>query len=215
MSTITYTAKREIEKTGYNKIGIDISAAAADDSFNAVSTVLSGLASNEWVLVAGFANAVNNGWFHLNSASTANKITQNTATNLITEVAGPSVTVTGYKRGYNQQYSIDFAPRALDRSAKIERKRSTALGGASETLFTRNDIFWNVDYGKINAAAMPQWREFLASVAGGESFMFDPYGSIAVPNAPVSVEWDNDSYSEERVGSSGLFAISFRVRVLP
>lgn len=215
MSTIRYTAKREIEKTGYNKIGVDISAAAADDSFNAVSTVLSGLADNDWVLVAGFANAANNGWFQANGASTATKITQDTTTALVTEAAGPSVTLTGYKRGLNQQYSIEFAPRALDRSAKIERQRRTALGGASETLFTRNDIFWNVEYAKISAAAMPQWREFLASVAGGESFTFDPNGSLAVPSAPVSVEWDNDSYTEERVGRSGLFAIGFKVRVLP
>src|SRR3954462_15452732 len=104
MASVTYTALRELESTGYAKGGSDISAAGTDDSFNATVTNLSGLNDNEWVNTSGFANAANNGWFQANGASTSTKISQDTTTSLVTEGAGASVSINGYKRGLGQTY---------------------------------------------------------------------------------------------------------------
>src|SRR5689334_13157847 len=76
MASVTYTALREIEPTGYAKTAGDLAAAPADDSFTATTTVLTGLLADQWVLVAGFAHADNNGWFQVLADSTASKVLQ-------------------------------------------------------------------------------------------------------------------------------------------
>lgn len=215
MSVIAYTAKREIEKLAYAKSGIDISAAAADDSFNGATTSLSGLANDEWIKVGGFANGANNGWFQANGASTSTKITQDTSTILVTEAAGPLVTIQGYRRGYGQSYSIEFTPRALERSGRIDRSRRTSLAGNRETLLNRIETFWNVNSGRLLESQIPQWREFLASVAAGETFSFDPYGTIAMPDNPLSVDLEDDDHTESRLGKTRRYIVALKLRVLP
>ena len=78
MGYLTYTALRDLETTGYLKTGSDISAAIADDSFNASVISLSGLLADQWAKVAGFVNAANNGFFQAKSNSTSGKIIQTT-----------------------------------------------------------------------------------------------------------------------------------------
>lgn len=215
MPVITYTAKRDIETTGYSKSGTDISANGTNDTFNSVSTVLTGLANDEWVKVAGFANAANNGWFQANGASAATQITQDTSIALVTEAAGPSITLVGYKRGLNQQYSYEFQAQELTRSAEIARRQSKSLSGVVETLRYRREGFWQVELTPIPKADLPRWREILHSVDGGEGFTFDPYGTIAVPDKPLSCDLVADSYVERRESYSSYFTIAFRVREVP
>lgn len=80
--------------TAFTLTATDISASTADDSFNSVaaafntSTILPGY----WIKVSGFANAANNGIFKVVSVTTAKIVV---AANLVTEAAGPSVTVKG------------------------------------------------------------------------------------------------------------------------
>lgn len=213
MPVITYTAKREIEKTGYSKTGTDISANGTNDTFNSVSTNLAGLANDEWVNVAGFANAANNGWFQANGASIATQITQDTSAVLVTEAAGPAIALTGYKRGLGQQYQIEFTARRLDRGVSVNRKTSRALGGAEEVLLLRRDVTWQIVTGRILDQAMPQWREFLASCEAGEGLTFDPYGTIAVPDQLVSCVLDRPDYSETRIGNIKRYTIAFSLRL--
>jgi len=223
MGAITYTALREFEPTGYSKAGTDISAAAADDSFNATSTVLTGLLDDEWALVAGFANAANNGWFQANGNSTSTKITQDTTTVLVTEAAGPSVSIKGYRRGLNQSYNLEFYTERVDRSVQVKRSQQQPLGGgAPEVLTFRRETFIDVTVlGPLGAllteVQILQWREFLASVEGGEVFTFDRYGTIALPVEAKSAMLASENYMEERVagvGGAGLYKLSFQVRLL-
>lgn len=80
--------------TVFSLTATDISADTADDSFNSVaaawntSTILPGY----WIKVSGFANAANNGIFKVVSVTTAKIVV---AANLVTEAAGPSITVKG------------------------------------------------------------------------------------------------------------------------
>lgn len=217
MAAITYTATRELEATGYAKNGTDISVAGGDDSFNAVSTVLSGLLAGQWVNTAGFANAANNGWFHINVNSLAAKITQDTTTSLVTELAGAAVTLTGYKRGYGQQYSMDFGVEQANRQFNDQKSVHQPIGGGQpETIFYRTDKLVMVRTGVIDEASLAQWREFMASVAGGETFTLDRYGSVASPvEAKVAIV-DTKSYTEEREGVNypGKYRIGFSARLL-
>lgn len=218
MSRITYTALREFEKT-IAVTSAGISAAAADDSFNSASG-LSGFLNDEWIFVSGFANAANNGWFQLNGNSSATKISQDTTTSLVTESAGPTVTIQGYKRGLNQSYDLEFYTERLDRSVQVSRSTKQPMGGgAPEVLLRRRDAFIDVSVigplgEPLTEEQIPQWREFLASVEGGEPFVFDRYGTVAVPVELLTVMLASESYAEERVASRRLYKLAFQVKVV-
>lgn len=212
MSKITYAALREIETTGYLKVGTDISADGTDDSFNSVSTDLSGLLDNQWLNVSGFTEAANNGWFQANGNSVAAKIIQDTSAALVTEAAGDTVTLRGYVRGYAQAYELEFFPSVLERDVKIIRKASRSLGGAMETLLQRRDVFFTLNTGPILEAALAQWREFIASVEGGEVFTFDPDGLPGIPDVPFSAVLDSARYEEDRLSTTGHYSIELVIR---
>ena len=226
MAAITYAALREFEPTGYSKTSDDISAAAADDSFNLIGSPapsLSGLLDNEWILVSGFATAANNGWFQANGASTSTKITQDTTTSLVNEGPGPTVSIVGYRRGLSQSYSLEFYTEVVTRGVKVKRSMQQPMGGgAPEVLTYRRETFVDVTVlGPLGAllteVQILQWREFLASVEGGETFTFDRYGTIAAPVEPKSAILATTDYSEDRVAgasNAGLYKLSFQVRLL-
>ena len=215
MSFFTYTALREFEPTGFNKTGVDISAAAGDDSFNATSTNLSGVLDNQWVLVAGFANAVNNGWFQANGNSTSAKITQDTSASLATEAAGPSVNIAGYYRGLGQSYNLEIGVERIDRSIKVDRSMQQPLGGgAPEVLFHSRVELVGVRTDFITEAQIKQWREFLASVEGGETFTFDRYGTVAAPVDPRTAMLESADYSEDRLRGKMTYQLSLKIRIL-
>src|SRR5678816_2434579 len=208
MAFISYTALREFEPTGFLVSSNDISAAAADDSFNLIGSPapsFSGLLDNEWILVSGFTTAANNGWFQANGASTSTKITQDTSTSLVNEGPGPVVSIIGYRRGLNQSYTLEFYSEKVDRSVNVKRSVKQPIGGgAPESLTYRRETFIDVTVlgplgALITESQMLQWREFLASVEGGEIFTFDRYGTFALPVESKSAILDSDSYSEERV----------------
>lgn len=142
---------------------------------------------------------------------------------LVTEAAGPTVTITGYKRGLGQSYNLEFYSERVDRSVQVKRSLQQPLGGgAPEVLTFRRETYVDlVVLGPLGAllteTQMLQWREFLASVEGGETFTFDRYGTIAAPVEAKTAMLASDDYTEERIagaGNAGLYKLSIRVRLL-
>lgn len=115
----------------------------------------------------------------------------------------------GHTAGTN--YSLDFGAEKLERSQKIIRKQNASLGRLRETIYHGRDQFWDVTTDYIDEADLPLWREWYASVAGGETFQFDAYGTIATPDDPVVVLLDSDTYRETRIGTLMTYQISFRI----
>ena len=213
MPVVTFTAKRSILRRGvYSVTSAAISAAAVDGSFNSASTDLSGLLAGDWVNTSGFANSANNDWFQLAANSTAAKI-DTTGTTIVDEAVGQTVVIVGYQHGYGQSYSIEFNADVLQPSYPARKNRVEALDGSADTFLFWNAKAWSVTASVIHNNDLPLWEEFLASVIGGESFTFDPNGTIAVPDAPVTVELDGD-YSIPRNGESFDFNPTFKVRVM-
>lgn len=213
MSAITYIAKRNIELNGFSASGIDISAATSDDSFNSVTTDLSGSLNDEWIYVTGFTETANNGWFQVNGTPTTTKIIQDTSS-LTTEAAGDAVVITGYKRGYGQSYSFDIATSSRNRSVQAKKTFSESLNGTRETLFNYHAEIWSITLAPVLIANMSQIREFLESCMGGESFTFDPYGTVAVPDDPKTAELDITSYNETEIDFTGYVRASFSIKVI-
>ena len=125
------------------------------------------------------------------------------------------VTVTGYMRGYGQSYGLDFNASALQRSTSVKRNVQQPIGGgAPEVLLNRSESTIDVTTQLLSDAQLLQWREILASVAAGEIFTFDPYGTIASPIEPHQAMLESEQYTEARLDVLMLYRISFTVRLL-
>lgn len=130
---------------------------------------------------------------------------------------------TEYVRALGGSYTLEFYSEKVDRSVKVKRSMQQPIGGgAPEVLTYRRETFVDVTVlGPLGAllteAQILQWREFLASVEGGETFTFDRYGTVAVPVEAKTAILASEDYTEERitgVGNAGLYKLSCQVRLL-
>lgn len=113
----------------------------------------------------------------------------------------------------NTTVDLDFMLEAHQREAKPVAKTQVALGGASETRRDRTDVFHSVTTSPVLEAAFDDFRQFLDSVDGGEPFTLDPYGTLASPVQPLTVERSDRGYKERRIQHRYLSA-TFTVRVI-
>jgi hypothetical protein len=212
MPSLTYTALRRLERLAFGVAAVtDISASTTDDSFNSTVTSLAGLVNGNWLLAAGFANAGNNGWHPVNASSSANKVT--VGTNLVTESAGATVSLTGYKRGSGQSYGLDFEAALIKPTTRAEKHRVITWGGRAESNLIRLDQEWEFRTLPIHQDDVGQWREIFASLAAGESFTLDPYGTLASPSGEqFQAELLTVQHVEARVGVSQYFTFDLKVR---
>lgn len=115
-------------------------------------------------------------------------------------------------RAVGTEYSLDLDVSRLDHSEMPDVTKTQSLSGNQETIYMRNDEFWDVTATNLVGADLPTMRNFIRSVKSGESFTFDAYGTIAVPDDPVTVIAD-PGLNEQRQSNSDYFNIPFRVRV--
>ena len=219
MSSITYTALRGIERVSFETLNQTTIAATSSGSPN-VSTftdsnspgTLAGLNDEEWIYVTGFTTAANNGWHQVSGASSANTIT---VTSILTaEVAGDTVTILGYLRGYGATYAMDVSSQVDDRSREVTKNMSVALDGTTETVTHRRQNFYNITSGYLDTTSTdyPQYVEFLESCESGEGFSFDRDGSVAVPDTLIPAYLEGNGYTEQRLENITGRRISFRIR---
>jgi len=208
---ISYQAKRGIVKVPFAVSSVDISAAVVDGSFNSASVDLSGLVDGNYVEVAGFSAAALNGWHLVSGASVANKIT--TSSVLVDEAVGASVTIQGYEHGYGTSYALEQIHTGDARfELGVIKEQVRARTGYAETLLKRIDKTWTVTTDWIAQADIVYWSEWIMSVAAGEFFTVDPYGTAAAPDNPVLVELLKSNFPFARVGTLSEFKLSFTVR---
>lgn len=126
------------------------------------------------------------------------------------------VTITGYKRGFGQSYNLEFKAEQVDRKVKFNRNEQRPIGGgAAEVLFRFSDPTVDVLTEILSESSqVPQFREFLASVAGGEVFTIDRYGTVAAPVDPRQAQLESVGYDEKRVMTTMQQRIPFTVRLL-
>lgn len=116
----------------------------------------------------------------------------------------------------NTQYSIDVGMRTInDDEEKHHRKQHRSLSGLTETWLHRIDRY-------ISFQTVPLYeghslyfdmREFLSSVAGGETFTVDPWGTVAAPNNPITCLLDGVSPAQ-RADTLRYKMFSFKARVI-
>jgi len=109
------------------------------------------------------------------------------------------------------EYSFEVPLLNFDREPLRKKSVSASLSGIRHTVLHRIDNFYKIKTAPIkNTTLLNQMREFIDSVAAGETFTIDAFGTIAAPNNPLSFEIDGD-YSESLVEISGFYSFSFRV----
>ena len=110
-------------------------------------------------------------------------------------------------------YQMDFSSTTLNQSLNIAGSRSVALDGTTEGVLDYVADVWGVTTAVVEAADLPQWYEFLASVAAAESFTFDAYGTSGSPDNAQTVILDGTP-SISRIDMLTKYQVTFNARVL-
>lgn len=109
-------------------------------------------------------------------------------------------------------YDYDYSLLTLDRSVKKKVETSTALDGSQETIIYNRVVIYSASF-RFNAADILQAREFMASIDGGEAFIFDELGTVAVPVNGINCRIEGVS-RERRVQKLTKFDVFLNFRVI-
>ena len=77
------------------------------------------------------------------------------------------------------EYQLECEMVQLDPSIQAQKQRNQSQGGNAEVILHRIDTGYSFKSSYIEDTDKAVWDEFLHSVAGGESFVFDAFGTIA------------------------------------
>jgi len=115
--------------TAANIAGTGISAANGDNSFNGSSGMNTNVTIGQWVYVAGFLTAANNGWFKVVSATSTKMVVEGGT--LSTEAAGNSITIKGsFIRNGTDVPSFSLQEEYLDLSSKLMLMKGAVISSA-------------------------------------------------------------------------------------
>ena len=99
-----------------------------------------------------------------------------------------------------------------DRRSSKDIKEARALSGLTETILHRIDYETSIKSIPTDDTSIKnKFRELDASVAAGEVFTVDLYGTELEPIDPISVQMVSNTYNETRKGIRH-FEFSFRIR---
>lgn len=106
-------------------------------------------------------------------------------------------------------YQLEFNARVSQQGRGVTRVRRPSIGRRREGIRHGRDRFWTIAVGAIEESAIEAWWEFLGSVDGGESFIFDPTGTIAVPGpTQFSAELETEEYEMQRIEFTDRFFLT-------
>lgn len=103
-----------------------------------------------------------------------------------------------------QQHDLDY---------KVNSEDAVSLSGLQQTTLRRLDDFIQVKSVPVNKTDWLKWREFGASVMGGETFTLDAFGTKLLPDEVQNVKLVRNSFKETR-DSHIHKSFSFKVRVV-
>jgi len=111
-------------------------------------------------------------------------------------------------------YNVECTPELLNPITNFNREQVTTLSGTQHFNLLNIDEGWKVKSAWIQSSdEQKKWKEFLHSVAGGETFSFDAYGTSASADNVQSVVLMSSDASPLRVGTTNIFQYDFEVKV--
>lgn len=112
----------------------------------------------------------------------------------------------------NESYTLSFSATKT-RTFSRQAEEHIADDGTTYTVLDRIDKKWTVVTRPVNAQEAEVYREFLHSVYGGETFIFDPFGTEAYPDSPLNCKLEGD-WSEISIGYGRHYRYQFTARVI-
>lgn len=94
---------------------------------------------------------------------------------------------------------LDFDAEVINQVRDEKTYESVSLSGVGrESQLDRIDKKWTIQTVPIPVADIPRWREFASSVANGELFTIDLFGTKAAPDNPISASYVPKTFKESR-----------------
>lgn len=183
--------------TAVNISASDISAAAADNSYNGSAGMNTNVLVGGWVFVAGFATAANNGWKRVVSATSTKLIV--TGGTLSNESAGLAVTIKGstIRNGTTDKF-YSLQAQNLDLTNRYLRQ----LGSRVDSLDLNFQVGAIIDgslvlvgRGITEATAKAGNGSVSAASTNDVISAADGFGSVWIDNAVSSIEFTKISLS--------------------
>mgnify|MGYP000085247300 CR=1 FL=1 len=90
-------------------------------------------------------------------------------------------------------YSFDLKTAAKNRSTTTVKNDAVTLSGKAQSVVHRDDNEWNISTTLIDRTVedtqirLSEFREYAFSTRGSEQHTFDPYGSVASADEPITV----------------------------
>lgn len=111
------------------------------------------------------------------------------------------------------QYSIDVKLKDYIESIETPKTAHVSLGGKTETVLKRSQKVISATF-IWPSSENAEIEEWLTSVAAGEVFSFDPYGTIASPDNASDVVYTGKEYRITRIshGSAPWRQVTFSMR---
>ncbi len=117
-----------------------------------------------------------------------------------------------YPHTANRTYALSFDTQAVNRSVNFVCNRNLSIGGAVETILQRQEVMYDITTQFFAEGDMNPYREFLHSTAGGESFLFDVYGSASSAANLRTGILESSNYAEQRRGSTFYYSLQLQFR---
>jgi hypothetical protein len=128
----------------------------------------------------------------------------------------PSVTYTA-KRGLISGHTVD-ASYSLDLSLALNAEEynpvthhNVSIGGSRQVWFEREEVNFNCRTIPLSGADRDAFLEFIRSVGDGQTFTYDPYGTIASPDNPQSAKLIGKPKPQLVDGSGPFFSYTFKI----
>lgn len=111
-------------------------------------------------------------------------------------------------------YAFEIGMTQIDAGDDIKRRSLESLGGQTNDWFFHSADVYSLTTVPVTGTNLLWLREFWKSILGGEVFEIDLYGTIALPDNPISVKLVPGSGREFefRSGTTSYIGRSFAVR---
>ena len=119
--------------------------------------------------------------------------------------------ISGHSEGVS--YDIGLPLATISRKSKAKKHRHESLSGKVATLLNSLNVEYRATTIPLKGGDYDAAVEFFDSVAGGEPFEFDQFGSAGTPNNPKLAVIVGD-VSEASASSSLHYKFNFTVRIL-
>ena len=110
----------------------------------------------------------------------------------------PLITTTSPPHTEGNDYAFDVKSQAYGTNIEMPKKTHVSIGGNVETVLRSIAEIHSIALVFPNTL-QAQMREFLYSVAAGETFSYDPFGTVAVPDAPFDVALTSQGINELKI----------------